>query len=58
MAKVLYCRDLGFDCAGKVEAETEEEALALVAAHARDVHNMDTVPPEVVEQARQAMRDE
>jgi predicted small metal-binding protein len=27
MAKVVRCRDVGFDCDGIVRAETEEEAL-------------------------------
>ena len=39
MAKVVRCRDVGFDCDGVVRAETEEEALKQVAAHAKAVHN-------------------
>ncbi len=56
--KVVRCRDIGFDCEGVVRAETEEEVLAQVAAHAKAVHNIETVPPEVVEKVRQVMRDE
>ena len=56
--KVVRCRDVGFDCEGVVRAETEEEVLAQVAAHAKAVHNIETVPPEVVEKVRQVMRDE
>jgi len=41
-----------------VRAETEEEALAQVAAHAKAVHNLETVTEEVVEKVRQVMRDE
>ncbi len=58
MAKVVRCRDVGFDCDGVVRAETEEEVLAQVAAHAKAVHNIETIPPEVVEKVRQVMRDE
>lgn len=58
MAKVVRCRDVGFDCDGSVRAETEEEALKQVAAHAKSAHNIDTVPPEVVEKVKQVMRDE
>ena len=29
MAKVVRCRDVGFDCDGVVRAETEEEALKI-----------------------------
>ena len=58
MAKVVHCRDVGFDCDGVVKAESEEEALKQVAAHAKAVHNIDNVPPEVVEKVKKVMRDE
>jgi predicted small metal-binding protein len=58
MTKIVYCRDIGFDCDGVVRAETEEEALRLVAAHAKTTHNLETVSDEVVEKVRQVMRDE
>jgi len=58
MAKVVHCRDLGFDCDGVVRAETEEEALKQVAAHAKAVHNMETVSEEVIAKVHQVMRDE
>jgi predicted small metal-binding protein len=41
-----------------VRAETEEEALKQVAAHAKIVHNMETVSEEVVNKVRQVMHDE
>ena len=40
MTKAVHCRDIGFDCDGVVRAETEEEALARVVAHARTVHGL------------------
>jgi len=58
MAKVVHCRDVGFDCDGVVRANTEEEALQLVAEHARAVHGLETVPPEVVQKVQEVMRDE
>jgi predicted small metal-binding protein len=58
MAKVVRCRDVGFDCDGVVKAETEEEALKQVAAHAKAVHNIEVVPAEVVEKVKKVMRDE
>jgi predicted small metal-binding protein len=57
MAKVVRCRDVGFNCEGVVRAETEEEVLKQVAAHAKAVHNLDTVTKEVVAKVRQVMRD-
>jgi predicted small metal-binding protein len=58
MTKVIHCRELGFDCDGVVRAETEEEALQMVAQHAKEVHGMQEVPAEVAEKARQVMREE
>jgi predicted small metal-binding protein len=58
MAKVVHCRDVGFDCDGVVRAEAEEEVLAQVAAHAKTVHGLETVTDEIVEKVREVMRDE
>ena len=58
MTKVVHCRDVGFECEGVIRAETEEEALKLVAEHAKEVHGMQEVTPDVVEKVRAVMRDE
>ena len=48
MTKAVNCRDVGFDCEGVVEAETEGETLELVAAHAKDAHGVEEVTPDIV----------
>ena len=58
MSKVIYCRDVGFDCDGVIRADSEEEALDMAAEHARDVHGLQEVTPEVVAQVRAVMHDE
>jgi predicted small metal-binding protein len=58
MTKVVHCRDVGFECDGVIRAETEEDALKLVAEHAKTVHSMQEVAPDVVEKVRAVMRDE
>ncbi len=58
MTKVVNCKDVGFDCDGVIRAETEEEVLKLVAEHAKEVHDMQEVTPDVVEKVRAVMRDE
>lgn len=40
MTKELHCRDVGFDCAAVVTAESEEEILAQVVEHAKAVHGL------------------
>jgi predicted small metal-binding protein len=58
MAKVLRCRDVGFDCDGVIRAETEEEVLKQAAEHAQTVHDLKEISEEVVEKVRAAIRDE
>ena len=58
MAKVIHCRDVGFDCDGVIRAETEEEALKMVAEHAKTAHGLVEVTPAVVEKVKAVMRDE
>jgi predicted small metal-binding protein len=57
MAKVIHCRDVGFDCDGVIRAETEDEALQMAAQHARTVHGLQEVTPEVVQKVKSVMRD-
>ncbi|MBP7963140.1 MAG: DUF1059 domain-containing protein [Caldilineaceae bacterium] len=47
--KTLKCRDVGFDCATVVTAETVEEILVQAAAHAQKVHGV-RVTAEMVEE--------
>lgn len=55
--KVVYCREVGFDCEGVVRAESEEKLLRQVAEHAQMVHDVE-VTPELAEQVRSLIRDE
>jgi predicted small metal-binding protein len=58
VAKVVYCRDVGFDCAGVVRAETEEELLAKVAEHAKAVHHIQKITAEIVQKVKSVIREE
>ena len=58
MAKVIHCRDAGFDCDAVIRAETEEEAMRQAAAHAKTAHNMKVVTPDVAAHIKSVMRDE
>ena len=58
MAKVVSCKDVGVDCDFVIRGETTEDILQQAAEHARTVHNMIEIPPEVAEKLRVAIRDE
>lgn len=53
--RVLYCRDVGFDCDGRVEGVDDEAVLAQAASHARAAHGVE-VTPELAEQIRPLIR--
>jgi predicted small metal-binding protein len=55
--KVLRCRDVGFDCEAVVRAESEQEVLQQVAAHADAVHDV-KVTPEMAEQIKTLINNE
>lgn len=58
MEKVIHCRDVGFDCDGVIKAQTEEEALAMAAEHAKKVHGVNDITPEIVQKIKSVMREE
>ena len=58
MAKVLHCRDVGFDCEGVVRAETEEEVLQQVAEHAKKAHGLQDLTDDIVEKVKSLIKDE
>jgi predicted small metal-binding protein len=58
MEKVIRCRDVGFDCNGVIRAKTEKEALELAAEHARKVHNVTEITPEIVDKIKSVMKEE
>ena len=57
MAKAIYCKDAGFDCAEVVRGQTEEEVLQKAAEHAKAVHNTQ-VTPEMAQQVRGLIKEE
>ena len=58
MAKVLTCREVGMDCDFVARGNSEEEIMAQAAAHAQKDHGFQSIPPEVVEKVKAAIRDE
>jgi len=49
MAKLIVCREVGFDCDAEVRAETVDEALAIAAAHVTRDHGIADVTPDMVQ---------
>ncbi|MCO5182459.1 MAG: DUF1059 domain-containing protein [Anaerolineae bacterium] len=58
MALVVHCRDVGFDCDGVVKADSEQELLQLVAAHAAEAHGLQEVTDDVVLKVKSVVRED
>ena len=58
MGKVLTCREVGMDCDFVARGNSEEEIMQQAATHARKDHGFESIPPEVVEKVKAAIRDE
>ncbi|QMW04456.1 DUF1059 domain-containing protein [Spirosoma foliorum] len=54
--KVLHCKDVGFDCPGVIQAESETEVLELAAQHAQEAHQV-TVTPDMAAQIKHLIRE-
>lgn len=50
--KEFRCGELVRGCWATFRGESDDEILQQVAAHPRDEHGMDEVPPEVVDKIR------
>lgn len=55
--KQFSCGAVVPGCTATFSAETEEDILGQVAAHAKADHGMDTVPDEVVQQVREKIEE-
>lgn len=50
------CKDAGIDCGFKTTAETEEELMEIIAEHAGREHDMKSIPPDVMERIKKAIK--
>ena len=55
--KELNCKDVGFDCEGVIQGESEEDVMAKAAVHARDVHGLATIDDETASAIRAQIHD-
>ena len=58
MAKTIHCKDVGFDCEGIVQAESEEKVLQMAAEHAKTAHGISELTDEMIEKVKSVIRDE
>jgi predicted small metal-binding protein len=57
MKYTFACKDIGMDCGFKAEAKSKEELLPKIAAHAKEQHNMDPIPQDVMDKVNAAIKE-
>ena len=57
MKYTFACKDIGMACGFKTDAKTKNELLPKIAAHAKEQHNMETIPPDVMEKVNAAIKE-
>lgn len=58
MVKKIICRDVGMDCDFVASSETEEGLMEIIAEHAKNVHGMTEITPELGAKVKAAITDE
>lgn len=61
MAMTFACKDIGVDCPYVARGETEEEILADIAKHAKEVHGYtdeQIKDPEMIKKVKAAIKKE
>lgn len=57
MAKQIACGDIVEGCSWKASAESEDELLKKVVAHAGEAHDVKQVSPELAAQVKAAIHE-
>ena len=58
MSKLVRCKDIGVDCDFVARGETEQAVLQQCAAHGKEAHGTEQIPPELAEKVRAAIHEE
>ena len=57
MPKSLNCRDVGMNCDWRTQGQTEDEVMKKAGEHAKNVHKMNAITPDLERKVRGAIRD-
>jgi predicted small metal-binding protein len=52
MGKVLKCGDVVPRCKEEIKGDSEHDVLRKAAEHAKTVHNMESIPPDVLSKVK------
>ncbi|WP_337859991.1 DUF1059 domain-containing protein [Ferroplasma sp.] len=59
MIKISYefkCKDIGMDCGFDVKADSIDELIPVIQAHAKNAHGINEISPELYETVKKAIK--
>lgn len=57
MAKYKFnCSDIGMNCGFATSAKSREELLPLISKHAKEVHNIEEIQPDLMKKVDSAIK--
>ena len=56
MAFKFKCADIGMACGFETTANTKDQLMTQIATHAKQVHNMTTIPTDVMTKVQAAIK--
>jgi predicted small metal-binding protein len=57
LAKKFKCADIGMNCGYETTADTTEQLMPKIAAHAKSAHGMSEVPKEIMAKISAAIKN-
>ncbi len=57
MAKTFACREIGMNCGFKARANSEDELMSKIAAHAKQAHGMATIDAATMAKVKAAIKE-
>jgi predicted small metal-binding protein len=57
MAKKFFCGDVLHGCSWSVTAKDEQDLFKKITEHAKNVHNISSIPEDVIQKVKSKIRD-
>jgi predicted small metal-binding protein len=57
MAKKFACKDIGIACGFEAKANSEDELMGKIAAHAKKAHNMSQIDQATLSKVKAAIKE-
>lgn len=52
------CKDIGMDCGFEARSDSKDSLMEKIVSHAKEAHNMHTIPPDIAGKVQAAIKSE